>query len=1255
MKKITKRLAAILLLVVFTLNLAAPYGSVSMAAESKQDEMVFEGNGFVISYQIDQRWDNGYNASISITNTGETAIDNWCIAFEQSNKIVNIWNARIKSEQNNSYIIQNLEWNQDIKKGETVSFGFTASGKFAGFPEKYSLNGSLRAVEDEDYLVEYQMADRWQEGFTGTIVIYNKSEQALEDWELEFSMDSSISQIWNAEIISENNGKYVAKGCSYNQNIKKGESVSFGFLCSDGENNMPRDFKMKIISLEPEATEETETSDVEEPELNPETVLDYVNIDLKEGNTYDSVIDDITFLNAAPDDIQVTWDISDTDVISPEGEVTRQKKDVNVKIKAKILFQEKEYEKSFELTVAAVSEYERDKIRDLNIREIDEMNADEEEYESDVNDLGYLENVMGCYSDVKVDSYESALYSLYSVRSAIGITDPFSELKVFDAKSDDTGYIFKFNQMYKGIPVFGNQVVVSSDKNGKVDSLVSDYFPVDESLDVNAGMDYEQAVQKLKEKYSDIERIEGEEELYVFNDFGTCSLVWKVGFYSGSKQDDLEEGQYMALVNAGDGTIESLSGMENDANNRVANTGKDVLKKLRGFYINKKTSLFDDPTYVLEDTRRNIAIYNARWKKEGQVSGSSKIEKLKPIWLPTEISALANMNDVYDYYKEKLNRISYNDALFPFASKEVKVYINVDLEDNAVWDNNGHFIFGYGTGGRYVEDRCWVAALDVVGHEFTHAVTMYETDLEACSYGVSRSIKEAYSDIMACYMDGNWLFGEDLTSALSIRNIKAPGLTRNPTEFGGDYFFDYHQIMENESRSFKLEDNDYGGVHTNSTILSHIAYQMQKSENFRGKRLDKLWYLSLCLGYRTNSDFYDVRRNVIKAAKKLDYSKEEISEIKKIFNEAKVTKKNCRESEKYFKAAARCAGKSSYSTAAVNLSLTGKVVSADTDHDNTNDEVADDVDICLMDLAQDQTLCTGFTDEEGEYWIFPQPQDAYCMKLTGKGFLDEIMYVDGINELLQDDYTCDTIGLIPEKYSGMGKATGMIRDAVTYSGKQGVKLLLRKGINNIYSEVVQTITTDKYGKYTTEDLPAGNYCVQIQGSGMITTYFNIKILGGEHIEEQDGVISQTIDPDQIRVVLTWGISPRDLDSYMLCSLSNGGGKGQVCWYNRKFKKKNEVICALDHDDVRSFGPETITLYQPKTGEYSYYVRNYSEEAEMGEYGATVRIYMGNSMFPAYSFHMPKEKGACWEVFSLNSATNRIQFKNEFLENVPYVW
>ena len=42
---------------------------------------------------------------------------------------------------------------------------------------------------------------------------------------------------------------------------------------------------------------------------------------------------------------------------------------------------------------------------------------------------------------------------------------------------------------------------------------------------------------------------------------------------------------------------------------------------------------------------------------------------------------------------------------------------------------------------------------------------------------------------------------------------------------------------------------------------------------------------------------------------------------------------------------------------------------------------------------------------------------------------------------------------------------------------------------------------------------------------MITTYFNIKILGGEHIEEQDGVISQTIDPDQIRVVLTWGEQP----------------------------------------------------------------------------------------------------------------------------------
>lgn len=168
MKRITKKLAAILLLVAFIFNLAAPCGAVSIAAESEKNKNVFEGKGFLVSYQIDQRWENGYNGTISITNTGETTIENWCIAFEQSNPIQNIWNAQIKSEENNSYIIRNQEWNQDIKKGETISFGFTASGNFAGFPEKYSLNGSLRAVEDEDYSIEYQMADRWQDGFTGT-------------------------------------------------------------------------------------------------------------------------------------------------------------------------------------------------------------------------------------------------------------------------------------------------------------------------------------------------------------------------------------------------------------------------------------------------------------------------------------------------------------------------------------------------------------------------------------------------------------------------------------------------------------------------------------------------------------------------------------------------------------------------------------------------------------------------------------------------------------------------------------------------------------------------------------------------------------------------------------------------------------------------------------------------------------------------------------------------------------------------------
>lgn len=1215
------------------------------AVENKQ--RCFNGDGFDVTYTVSDSWEDGYNVCVEIRNTGEEKIENWSLSFEHTEQIINMWNAAIQSDLNGYYTIKNQQWNQDIPKGESVSFGFSVSGKFEGFPEEYFLNGSVKEMDETDYAVEYHMSDCWQDGFNGVIEITNRSEQPIEEWALSFSLKDSIRQIWNAEMITNDNNNYVVKGCSYNQNIKPGETVSFGFLCSGTGDEEPQNFILSAFDPgEDESGSEDIPEEESEDELNEKTVCDYVNIDLKTGNTWRSVIDDITFLNYAPEEIHVLWDISEPEVISPQGKVTRREQDTQVKITANIEYDGKFFSKEFDLTVIAANKWNKNEIKDLSISDLKSMNAEDEDFEMERNHFGYLQNVSGKFSDIKVDSYESALCSLYSIRSLMGITDPFSELRPYHTKSDDAGHIFKFSQTYKGVPVYGNQVVVSADTEGNIDSLVSDYFPVDENVDLEPVLSYEQAADKIKEKYSDIE-IEGEDgNFYILNYYGKCDLVWEVPFVSHSDSDGLTESEYVALVGTREGEIK-FCGETSCAlfDKRLPASGQDLLDSIRLFYVKKKVNLLPPGKYVLEDTKRNIEIYDAKGK---EFPNGEKIEKKKSDWTPTEVSAMANISETYDYYKNKLGRISYDDALFPFTGNTIEVYVNTDTKDNTFWNPAEKVIdLGTGTGTRYLK-RSLGAGLDILGHEFTHAVVMYETEMEKLYYGTTGAINEGYADIIACYVDGNWQVGEDVTIGLPIRNIENPLKTYNPKKFGGRYFMDY--------KDYRNVENDNGGNHNNSTLISHLAYQMQ-TETFKDKRIDELWYESLCLGYSKYTDFYDVRKNVLKAAKRLKYTKAERKKIKQLFDDACITKKNCNETYKsYFKDADKYAGYSGAYFAAQG-SCGGKVVKADSDMEKSNNAALEDVDIRWMDKNQETLLGKTFTDEDGEYEISAEPQDVYCAEFSKQGYLDEMMYVTGANASSQSEYSCDTVELISKEDEGNGTASGKVKDASHPDGKPGLMLRLRKGINNLYTDVIKTLYTDDEGKYRTGELPAGNYCVEIVDEENGSDFFNIKILGGREIAEQD----RESRGNQWRIVLTWGEKPADLDA-LLSAMFLDREYFYLTYFVEKAAhpelgdvfQKDEKRAGIDKDVRDSFGPETTTIYNLEEGGYYFFsVRNFEEDSRssLSLSGAMVRVYRGNSTKPVYTTKVPEGEGFYWNAFCIMGDTGEILPINTITDEV----
>ena len=116
--------------------------------------------------------------------------------------------------------------------------------------------------------------------------------------------------------------------------------------------------------------------------------------------------------------------------------------------------------------------------------------------------------------------------------------------------------------------------------------------------------------------------------------------------------------------------------------------------------------------------------------------------------------------------------------------------------------------------------------------------------------------------------------------------------------------------------------------------------------------------------------------------------------------------------------------------------------------------------------------------------------------------------------------------------------------------------------------------------------------------------------------------------DGLRVVLTWGKTPRDLDSHMSYPGSHV-----------YFVAKKGVDANLDVDDTDSFGPETITLSRKHAGEtYVYSVHDFTDgtrpgTTDLSSSEAKVFVYVGQSLVRTY--YVPTGKtGNLWTVFRI---------------------
>ncbi len=169
------------------------------------------------------------------------------------------------------------------------------------------------------------------------------------------------------------------------------------------------------------------------------------------------------------------------------------------------------------------------------------------------------------------------------------------------------------------------------------------------------------------------------------------------------------------------------------------------------------------------------------------------------------VSAHWASEETYDYYLTTHSRNSFDGNGARMTS------IVGGFCDNAFW--NGVYT-SYGRGCGLAHN--YLVALDVVGHEWTHAVTQYTAGL-VYAYEPG-ALNESFSDIFGTLVEdyaenggGDYLLGEDFWIANGkMRDLSNPKSKQQPDTYCGQYWY--------------TGSGDNGGVHINSGVQNYWFY-----------------------------------------------------------------------------------------------------------------------------------------------------------------------------------------------------------------------------------------------------------------------------------------------------------------------------------------------------------------------------------------------------------------------------------------------
>jgi len=408
----------------------------------------------------------------------------------------------------------------------------------------------------------------------------------------------------------------------------------------------------------------------------------------------------------------------------------------------------------------------------------------------------------------------------------------------------------KLNQKVKGIPVYGGDIIVHINKDGKVYDMSGTYNEKAKNFKEAGKLISKKNAIELGKKAVDFninaEDPEINAELYLYEFEGKIVPAYIIDMSYLYP----EAFRWKVFINAYDGSL--LLKYNNLKTLPAVGTGTGYIKDTKEINL----ELVGTTYYLRDITKEKGIIYTNDARNRNQTK-TNIMTDTDTIWNSTYQAAAVDahffMGATYDYYKEKFNRVSYDNG-----GKDIKVIAHYGKSyANAFWDGR-ELVFGDGDGSEWGP---FSADMDIVAHEYTHAVGDSEGSLQYSSQ--SGALEEATADLMSIFAldyyslkyfgkPGGWLF------CANAYTPKTPGDSYysyvNPESYG----------YPHDMSTYYNTTSDNGGVHTNCTIIGHAGYLVANS--IGNSKAEQILYRAICNYYTSTTNFSGARTAWLNAA-----------------------------------------------------------------------------------------------------------------------------------------------------------------------------------------------------------------------------------------------------------------------------------------------------------------------------------------------------------------------------------------------------